>query len=135
MKLNVNPKELLALYNLLHAKVEQRLEVNDEGDDVHLRQVYNRLRAITIAALTNKAIDPVDSWLKHEQEKVNRLNSQVDAVNKSLTCDTDQRLPHAPGDILTDDDDEVQGELAYPLRRKGPPPPHVPRPGRYGRRK
>lgn len=134
MKLNVNPKELLALYNLLHARVEQRQEVSEEGDDVHLRQVYNRLRAIIVAGLTNKAVDPVDSWLKHEQEKVNRLNDQVDAV-KAEARDLGQQLPPAPGDILTDDDDEVPGDLAYPSRRKGPPPPHAPRPGRHGRRK
>lgn len=133
MKLNINPKELLALYNLLGQSLGQP---DDRGDDgVQLRQLHGRLRAIIIAGLTNKTIDPVDSWLKHEQEKVNRLNSQVDAVSKVLTCDIDQRLPHATGDILTDDEDEVQGELAYPLRRKGPPPPHLPRPGRYGHRK
>lgn len=134
MKLNVNPKELLALYNLLHARVEQSREVSDVGDDVHLRQVYNRLRAIIVAGLTNKVVDPVDSWLKHEKEKVERLNDQVDAV-KAKARDLGQRLPSATSDILTDDDNEVPGDLAYPSRRKGPPPPHVPRPGRHGRRK
>lgn len=134
MKLNVNPKELLALYNLLHTKVGQNQEVSDEGDGVHLRQVYNRLRAIIVAGLINKAVDPVDSWLKHEQEKVNRLNDQVDAV-KAEVRDLGQQLSLAPGDILTDNDDEIPGDLAYPSRRKGSMPYHASRQGHNDRRK
>jgi hypothetical protein len=135
MKLNINAKELLALYNLLHAKVEAGQEAGDEGDDVQLRQVYNRLRAIIVAGLTSKAVDPVDSWLKHEQEKIDDLNQQNEQL-REVAKDPAQFAPVQPGSILTDDDDEVPNDLGYPKSRKGAPPPNAPRPGKYhGRRK
>ena len=103
-----------------------------EGDDVQLRQIYGRLRAIIVAGLTNKAVDPVESWLKHEQDKVDKLNDQVAEV-KAEARDLGSQLP--PGGILTDDEGEVPSDLAYPSRRRGPPPPNFPRPGKHGRRK
>lgn len=136
MKLNINPKELLALYNLLHAKVEQGQEVGAEGDDVQLRQIHGRLRAIIIAGLTGKAVDPVDSWLKHEQEKVDRLNDQNESL-KVEARELGKDAPVSPDSILTDDEDEVPGDLAYPSKRKGPPPPNMPQHQgkRHGRRR
>lgn len=136
MKLNVNPKELLALYNMLYERFDgtnchDECKADDSGpsDETHLRQVYNRLRAIIVAGLTNpsKAVDPVDSWLKHEQAKIDDLKAQNEGIKaeaQSLVA------PVQPADILTDDDDEVPGDLAYPSRRKGPPPPNMPHPGK-----
>lgn len=147
MKLTVNSKELLALHNFLHKKCEH--DHSDVGDDdVQLRQVYGRLRAIIIASLTNKAEDPVESWLKREQSKIDKLNEESrryepknytrqhattagdvpspkknntfteDVLDKSITTD----LPEYTIDIptfLTDNEDEVSTDLSgYPRRSK-----------------
>jgi hypothetical protein len=86
MKLNINAKELVALHNLLHSRLNDEHEYKEEDpravDEVQLRQVYNRLRACMIAALTNKQIDPVDAFLQREQAKINKLNDQNEAVKK-----------------------------------------------------
>lgn len=144
MKLNINPKELLALYNALYERFEgpEGRDVSEykeddprAGDAVQLKQVYNRLRAIIVAGLTNpgKVVDPVDSWLKHEQEKVDKLNDQNDTLRTEAR---DLSKPVSPADILTDDDGEVPSDLAYPSRRRGPPPPNMPQGGKHrGRRK
>lgn len=147
MKLNINPKELLALYNALYERFDGRHTAYDEckaedsgsppSDDAHLRQVYNRLRAILVAGLTNpgKAVDPVDSWLKHEQDKIDRLNDQ-NASLKAEARELGKDNPVEPGNILTDDEGEVPSDLAYPSRRKGPPPPNMPHSGKHrGHRK
>ena len=144
MKLNINPKELLALYNALydrfdgpnaHDVCEYKEDDPRAGDAVQLKQVYNRLRAIIVAGLTNpgKVVDPVESWLKHEQEKVDKLNDQ----NETLKVEArDLVKPVSPADILTDDEGEVPDDLAYPSRRRGPPPPNMPHSGKHrGRRK
>jgi hypothetical protein len=131
MKLNINPKELLALYNLLHERLELCQERDVEGDDVQLRLIYGRLRAIIIAGLTSKAVDPVDSWLGHEQSKVNKLSEQNESL-KAEVRDFGGQLPS--GGILTDDEGEVPSDLAYPNRFRRPPPPNLPRPGRHSGR-
>ena len=88
MKLNLNAKELLALHNLLyerynvHNRCEHKVDDPRAADDTQLRQVYNRLRACLIAALTNKQIDPVDAFLSREQAKIDRLHDQNAALRK-----------------------------------------------------
>jgi len=138
MKLNINAKELLALHNMLHARFGDSngidvLEYKADDPRVHdatqLNQVYNRLRAIINAALTNpgKVVDPVDSWLKHESAKIDGLrahnNELVEIAKDPKKLGIDPSLPFA--DILRDDDDEVPPDLKYPGKRR-PPPPHLP---------
>lgn len=133
MKLNINAKELLALYNLLTQVTEQTKDTQ-EGDAVQLRQIHGRLKAIIIAGLSGKATDPVDSWLKHEQDKIDKLSDQNQHL-KEVARDPSNFAPVKPADILTDNEDEVPDDLAYPSKRKGPPPPNMPRPGKHrGRR-
>lgn len=145
MKLNINAKELLALYNVLYERFdgptghdldEYKADDPSANDAVQLKQVYNRLRAILIAGITNpsKVIDPVDSWLKHESVKIDRLNDQNEVL-KEVAKDPDYFVA-TQGNILTDDDDEIPGDLPYPKARKGPPNPNMPHPGKHrGRRK
>ena len=56
MKLNLNAKEILALHNLLQARCCAGGSPADiaESDEVQLRQVFNRLRALLLGALSNK---------------------------------------------------------------------------------
>lgn len=143
MKLNINAKELLALHNLLFERFDGRVAhdrcESDNLDEVQLRQVYNRLRSIIVSGLDGRDSGKVDlrfeSWLKHEQAKVDELNKQNEAV-KAAVKDPDFFVPVAPDDILTDDEDEVPVDLGYPKPRRGPPAPHMPKPGKHrGRRK
>lgn len=146
MKLNINPKELLALYNVLYERFDggQAHDLSDyKADDptgndaVQLKQVYNRLRAILIAGLTNpnKSVDPVDSWLKHEQAKIDDLKQQNEEL-KEVAKDPRHFIPVEPENILSDNEDEILGDLPYPKVRRGPPNPSMPHPGKHrGRRK
>lgn len=86
MKLNVNAKELLALYNLLHDRFEgpgPQMKEPQDGDDLHLYQVHNRLKAWLIAALSNKQVDPVESFLAREQVKIDKLKDQNEDVKRA----------------------------------------------------
>jgi len=147
MKLNINAKELLALYNVLyerfdgpngHDLAEYKAEDPASNDAVQLKQVYNRLRAILIAGITNptKVIDPVDAWVKHESAKIDRLNDQNEEL-KIVARDPAKFVPVDPADILRDDDDEVPVDLpGYPKARKGPQNQNMPHQGKHrGRRK
>lgn len=126
MKLNITPKELLALYNTLN---ERFTDVNGGeidldnykstdpklSDAVQLKQIHVRLRAIIIAGLTNpgKALDPIDSWLDHQDAKIEELVAKGAQKHLSSTKQVTQT------DILADDSDEVkQSNPSYPKRRK-----------------
>ena len=131
MKLNINAKELLALYNVLYERFDGTNTAFDESpgdsDHVQLKQVYTRLRAILIAGVTNpgKQLDPIDSWLGHEQRKIDGLTQQNEQL-KAAAANPDQFI--ALKDILNDDDDEIPGDLPYP-KKKGPG--GMPPPGKY----
>lgn len=133
MKLNVNPKELLALHNVLYERFEDNRchdeNKDDSGtiDEVQLRQIYNRLRAIIVASLISygKVVDPVDSWFKHEQLKIDDLQQQNESL-KEAVHDPGFFVPPKPESILTDDDGEVSSDLSYPSCRKGAPFPNAP---------
>lgn len=147
MKLNINAKELLALYNALYERFDgfnghNLLDYKDDdlraNDTTRLRQVYSRLRAIIVAGLTNpnKIVDPIDSWLKHESAKIDRLNDQ-NAALKDVACDPSKFMPVNPADILHDDEDEVPVDpMGCSNVCKGPPNFSVPYGGKHrGRRK
>lgn len=127
MKISINPKELLALHDVLN----EHLRNADEGavDSSHLRQVHNRIRAMIIAGLTdpNKVVDPVDSWLKHESAKIARLKQQG--------TPTQDRVPDEPmvqsrgpiaGGILTDNEGEIVSDLSDYPKPRCPPAPNMP---------
>lgn len=125
MKLNLSAKEILALHNVLHERCAlglQPLTEPADADNVQLRQVYNRLRALMIGALSNKVVDPVDSWMQHEQAKINELNRQNDEL-KEVARDPDFFAPKS-----TDVDDYEKYALEYPRRSAVP---SMPRPGKH----
>jgi hypothetical protein len=129
MKLNINAKELLALYNVLYQRFEGGDDRKEDGDDVQLRQVYNRIKACVLAALTNKAQDPLDAFFQHEQAKIDQLAEKNESL-KAAVRDPNTFIPKP--DILSADDDE-EPLREYP--RKQPPPPNMPKPGKHrGRR-
>lgn len=131
MKLNINAKELLALYNVLYERFDAERttrSVEDSSDDVQLRQVYNRLKACLVSALTNKGTDPLDAFLQREQQKIDDLTRENDGLKEAAK----ELTPKQPPVILSADDDEGP-DREYP--RKGPPSPQMPRPGKHrGRR-
>lgn len=113
MKLNINAKELLALHNLLYEKFESSAggTCYKEGDDrasadIQLHQVYNRLKACLVAALTNKASDPVDAFMAREQDKIDRLKVQNDEVKREaaeIAKDPDYFVPKGDEDYTAPD--------------------------------
>ncbi len=139
MKLNINAKELLALHDMLRdhfrgQEPETFYKADDPRgqDEAQLKQVYNRLRAIINAALTNpdKVIDPIDSWLRHETSKIDNLRAQNNEPVEIVVETKSNVGINGPttdlSDIMRDDDDEVPVNLKYPSRRKAPPPPRMP---------
>lgn len=120
MKLNISSKELVALHNLLHEKfctpVQLKYDEADlrEADDVQLRQVYNRLRACIIAALTNKQVDPVDAFLSREQAKIDNLKAQNEEVKREQT---DLAAAMTDLTMFPDDDDYIIPD--YPRKGRG----------------
>lgn len=125
MKLNINAKELLALYNLLQQVVQAVPEEKAVyGDALQLRQIYDRVRSILLGSLSNKhedALDPFDAWAKSQQEKIDNLAKANDVIKEATL------RPTTPlSEILTDDEDEVPSDLPYPKPRKGPTNPQMP---------
>lgn len=84
MKLNINSKELLALHNLLRdSTTYERPSYPGSDDDVQLSQLYNRVKACLIAALSGKhVIDPIETFMSHEKQKIDRLRDGIDDVKK-----------------------------------------------------
>lgn len=120
MKLNINSRELLALHNLLYERFEssscpsnkcENDEKVERGSEVHLHEVYNRIKACIVGAL-GKAVDPFDAWSTHEQQKINKLNDELDDIKKSQV-----ELTKKDVDIIVPDEDEDFTSPEYP--RKG----------------
>jgi len=137
MKLNISAKELLALHNILYERFEAcynggEFEETDPraGTNEQLKQLYNRVKACLVASLTNKMVDPLDSWIEGQQRKIGQLSEQNDDVKK------DAQVLATGGEvegslkpvILSAEDTEVLSD-SYP--RKGPPQPRMPGPGKF----
>ena len=82
----------------------------EEGDYLHLAQVHNRLRAWLIAALSNKQLDPLESFMSREQAKIDKLKDQNEELKKessslaeALRSDPDYFVPKADEDYTTPD--------------------------------
>jgi hypothetical protein len=114
MKLQVSAQELLTLYHVLR----EQLNSSTTHDKIHLKSMYDRVHSIVLASLTNstKLVNPnqVESWLKHEQSKIDELKQQNASIGE-LAKDIHQYLP---SQVLTDDEGEIQGELGYPKHKK-----------------
>ncbi len=132
MKLNINPKEVLALHNLLHDCLAHHRQGEDDteqnSDEVQLRQLYGRLRAIITASLTSQGTDMFELWEKTQNDKIAKLIEDLDTVKQDGAA-LAQSAP-TPGEpvIMSAEDLEVLPDT-YP--RKGPPPPRMPRPGKH----
>ncbi len=140
MKLNINPKELIALHNLLYDRFEGTLkeaylhkyatdEEEQNADETQLRQVYNRVRACIIGALSSKTVtDPLDSWLQGQERKIEVLNEQNDEARKDIQGLKDQvKKENVPPVVLSADDADIPDE-SYPRKA---PKPTMPRPGKF----
>ena len=79
MKLNLHPKEFLALYNLLS------IQRSAAADDPALQLVYSRMKACIVSALTK--CGEVDSdaafsgWEKNQKKKIDALKEQLKTVS------------------------------------------------------
>lgn len=105
MKLTLNPKQTLALYNQLHAAVIKfRVHGAVVGDDVYLLQIYDQLRSTILKSITSSEVLPrqFESWLTGQQRK-------IDTLNKPKSVEATK--------IMSDDDGEVTCDHAYPHRR------------------
>ena len=110
MKLNINAKELLALHNLLYEKFESSqggtcydADGVKSNADTQLHQVYGRLKACLVAALTNRPVDPIESFLAHEQVKIDKLKDQNEEVKqyaKDVARDPDYFVPEKDEDYM-----------------------------------
>ena len=112
MKLNLHPKEFLAVYNLLNSCA------SDCADYVHIQEARNRMRSYLLSALSKKETDTPDDvlfalWEKTQNEKINNLKKQ----NKELD----------PRNIFSfqEDPDEQSENMS-----SRPPMPVVPRVGK-----
>ena len=109
MKLNINPKEFLALYNLLHSIVDDDSKL--EGDMVNLSQVHGRMKAYMLSSLASGGQDPVDAWFEREQTKINDLKQakeDVGVVAKKI------RDEFAQDDQDNSPLEEIEVEPSYP---------------------
>lgn len=140
MKLTINPKELLALYNVLYERFETCYDCKEYADDdpramtdVQLKQLYGRVKACVIASLSNKMVDPLDSWITGQERKIGELNDQNEGVRKDAKhLATEARAPGVPI-VLSAEDTDVLPDT-YP--RKSPPQPRMPSGGKFhGRRR
>lgn len=91
MKLNLHPKEFLALYNLLS------IQRSAAAEDPTLQLVYNRMKACIISALSKRSgddtgDDPFDVWEKNQKKKIDELS----VLN--------ERLKTVKGEFLTADE-------------------------------
>lgn len=83
-KINFNAEELIALHNLLRDTIEiYRGEKEPTTlDSDRLRQIYDRIRAHFVSALSCHDKQPITTGLIREQQKVDKLRDILDDVKK-----------------------------------------------------
>lgn len=125
MKLNVTPKELLALYNLLYeqqGQIKHKYEpgVDPVPDHVYLDQVFGRVRSLIVASIGRQSDDPADAKksrveevLAREQAKIDKLKVDLVDVDKERSKLVDARNDK---DYLVPDRDEDLVVPEYPTR-------------------
>lgn len=121
MKLNVSPKELLALHNLLlaatappHKKYEPG--VDPVPDEVYLGQLFARVRSLIVASIGRQSDDPgeakkatMEGALAREQAKIDKLKVDLIDVKKDQVDLATGRY------VVPDGDDDLQVPV-YPTR-------------------
>lgn len=81
MKLNLYPKEFLALYSLLEDRMHSDFE------DPSLREIHGRMRAYVLNALGSRDEESAEKlmgvWVKSQQRKIDQLNEENQAIMSS----------------------------------------------------
>lgn len=101
MKLNLNAKEFLALYNNLYEHT-----VGAGSTDPHLKEVFNRMKSCIVSALSARdqsALELEQLYFKGQREKIDRLKDRNKEISKTLT-------------ILTEDVDDPVMPSDYPRK-------------------
>jgi hypothetical protein len=113
MKLNLNPKEFLSLYNILRDATAGNGTIQSE-DEKQVQQLYNRLRACLISSLSKEGPIGSDSelfarWQEKEAEKIAILRAQYEKQHEDKDLD-DTR------DLIDEFSTEDDGHREYPKR-------------------
>ena len=90
MKLDINAKELLALYNVLYECFEvhsdNSIYVADDphgSTDTNLYELYKRVRACILASLgATNPTSALDSWVEGQQRAIDKLEEQNEKVKR-----------------------------------------------------
>ena len=100
MKLNLYPKEFLALYSLLEDRMQSDFE------DPSLREIHGRMRAYVLNALGSRDEESAEKlmgvWVKSQQQKIDQLNEENQAIKSSVqdVKFLDESLPTSTGKDL-----------------------------------
>lgn len=97
MKLNLNPKEFLALYNFLRENVPYERNTDSA---VLLSQVRDRLNTCLLELLmSGQRNEQLDAWLGSQQSKLETKKINVDNIENDSTLgyfDVDPKCPRPP---------------------------------------
>ncbi len=81
MRLTLTAHELLALHDLLHSEHSEHTWNDDERNEkLQLKGLHERINACILVALSLGAVDPVDAWMKQEQERISRKRPVPDLM-------------------------------------------------------
>lgn len=93
MKLNLHPKEFLALYNFLNSNLLTQTKVS--SDEITLTEVTNRMRSYLMSILTKcDKTQPDDllmeRWEKDQKEKISNLELANKTIKKKFLTSDDE---------------------------------------------
>lgn len=99
MKLNLNAKEFLALYNNLYEHVTVAANT-----DPQLKELFNRVKACIVTSLSAKDEPPLEElYFMGQREKIDQLKQKNEEISRSVT-------------ILTDDANDPVVATEYPRK-------------------
>lgn len=102
MKLNMNAKEFLAIYNVLYE------HTTTETIDPLLKEVFNRMRACIISSLSSRDTPPLEElYFNNQKEKIMSLQQKNDEIKKDMA-------KHVP--IMMDDENDPVLPPEYPRK-------------------
>ena len=106
MKLNLHPKEFLAIYSMLEGQRHAGFEESS------LQEVYNRMRACIISALSSKGFSgsddaTLDAWEKLQKKKIDELNNKNEKIKSTIS----------DGSFLTLDEADLTDEEVHPHKK------------------
>jgi hypothetical protein len=91
IRFDLNPQEILALQNILYEHLgSYHKNVYDHKDP--LVGVYQRLNTLIVSSFADKLLQPVNTWLKQEQEKIDKLQGESPST-KLLSSDDKEPWP------------------------------------------